>query len=104
MGYSLSGLRRVQLLFMVGTATAGIVDLVESTLSGGISGLTGRAPVPAGYVAAPYYPAPYGGWAGDWTESYEKAVNLVSQMTLAEKVNLTAGTGQYMGKSALVAL
>ena len=56
-----------------------------------------RDPVPAGYVAAPYYPTSQGGWAADWTESYAKAAALVRNMTLAEKVNLTAGTGLYMG-------
>ena len=59
--------------------------------------LQSRDDVPAGYVAAPYYPAPYGGWVSNWTASYEKAAALVGQMTLAEKANLTAGTGIYMG-------
>ncbi|KAF2789655.1 glycoside hydrolase family 3 protein [Melanomma pulvis-pyrius CBS 109.77] len=54
--------------------------------------------VPAGYVAAPYYPAPHGGWTSDWTESYRKASLLVSNMTLAEKTNVTAGTGIFMGR------
>ncbi|KAF1833818.1 beta-glucosidase-like protein [Decorospora gaudefroyi] len=57
-----------------------------------------RDPVPAGYVAAPYYPAPHGGWTADWSESYRKASALVSNMTLAEKTNLTAGTGIFMGR------
>jgi beta-glucosidase len=75
-----------------------------------------RDPVPAGYVAPPYYPstsskslpstespvelhntnksqAPHGGWTSDWSESYQKASMLVSNMTLAEKTNITAGTG-----------
>jgi len=56
-----------------------------------------RDAVPAGFVAAPYYPAPNGGWTRDWAESYAKAQALVEQMTLAEKVNLTAGTGLFMG-------
>lgn len=46
----------------------------------------------------PYYPAPKGGWLSDWEDSYEKAHKLVSQMTLAEKVNLTTGTGIFMGR------
>ncbi|KAF2837832.1 glycoside hydrolase family 3 protein [Patellaria atrata CBS 101060] len=57
-----------------------------------------RDPVPTGYVAAPYYPAPRGGWLSDWSESYAKAVRLVTNMTLAEKVNITAGTGIFMGR------
>jgi hypothetical protein len=59
--------------------------------------LEARYLVPAGYVAAPYYPTPQGGWAADWTASYAKAAALVQNMTLAEKVNLTAGTGYDMG-------
>ncbi|RMZ72277.1 glycoside hydrolase family 3 [Pyrenophora seminiperda CCB06] len=57
-----------------------------------------RDAVPAGYVAAPYYPAPHGGWTADWSGSYRKASMLVSNMTLAEKTNLTAGTGIFMGR------
>lgn len=52
-----------------------------------------RIPVPAGYVASPYYPAPHGGWTSDWSESYRKASLLVSSLTLAEKTNITAGSG-----------
>ncbi|KAF4969961.1 hypothetical protein FSARC_2914 [Fusarium sarcochroum] len=51
-----------------------------------------RANVADGYHAAPYYPAPYGGWIKDWAESYAKAKKLVDSMTLAEKTNITAGT------------
>ncbi|KAJ9143815.1 Beta-glucosidase [Pleurostoma richardsiae] len=57
-----------------------------------------RDAVPAGYVAAPYYPSPYGGWTSDWAASYEKAAALVAKMTLAEKANVTSGTGFYMGE------
>jgi beta-glucosidase len=53
--------------------------------------------VTPGYVASPYYPAPYGGWTPDWQESYAKAYTLVQNMTLAEKVNISSGTGIYMG-------
>jgi beta-glucosidase len=56
-----------------------------------------RDNVPAGYVAAPYYPAPYGGWVANWADSYAKAKALVDRMTLAEKTNITAGTGIFMG-------
>lgn len=59
--------------------------------------LQSRDDVPAGYVAAPYYPTPYGGWAADWADAYSKAAKLVSQMTLAEKTNITSGTGFFMG-------
>ncbi|KAF2275894.1 beta-glucosidase-like protein [Westerdykella ornata] len=57
-----------------------------------------RIPVPAGYVAPPYYPAPHGGWTSDWTEAYRKASLIVSNLTLAEKTNITAGTGIFMGR------
>jgi beta-glucosidase len=56
-----------------------------------------RNAVPAGYVAAPYYPTPPGGWVANWTEAYAKAERVVQNMTLAEKVNLTSGTGYLMG-------
>ncbi|KAI0835369.1 glycoside hydrolase family 3 protein [Hypoxylon sp. FL0890] len=83
-----SGLRSLSLLFLAGTISA--------------SALLPRDPVPDGYVAAPYYPTPYGGWADDWSESYDKAVKLVSQMTVAEKVNITAGTGPCVGNTGSV--
>lgn len=57
-----------------------------------------RAAVPDGYVAAPYYPAPYTGWISSWSDSVQKAKALVDTMTLAEKANITAGTGIYMGE------
>ncbi|KAK8855485.1 beta-glucosidase F [Apiospora arundinis] len=70
-----------------------------SSLVGTTSGaaIQARAAVPAPYVAASYYPAPHGGWADDWADAYQKAVKLVSQMTLAEKTNITGGTGFFMG-------
>lgn len=57
-----------------------------------------RDSVPAGYVAAPYYPAPKGGWVSSWSTAYAKAQTVVAQMTLAEKVNLTTGIGELMGR------
>ncbi|KAI1827887.1 glycoside hydrolase family 3 protein [Xylaria intraflava] len=68
--------------------------LVPSLVSAAV--LDRRDTVPAGYASPPYYPTPYGGWDDDWSGAYEKAVSLVSRMTLAEKVNITAGTGLYM--------
>ncbi|KAJ6260554.1 hypothetical protein Dda_4780 [Drechslerella dactyloides] len=43
----------------------------------------------------PAYPAPIGHGNGlpGWSEAYSKAQAIVAQMTLAEKVNLTTGTG-----------
>jgi len=59
--------------------------------------ITARDDVPAGYSSPPYYPAPPGGWVANWTDSYAKAQQVVANMTLAEKVNLTTGTGLLMG-------
>jgi beta-glucosidase len=61
-----------------------------------------RDNVPAGYYAAPYYPTPKGGWVSSWANAYTKAQKVVANMTLAEKVNLTTGTGIYMVCSALI--
>src|ERR1700754_460426 len=61
-----------------------------------------RDPVPQGYDAKPWYPAPKGGWVSSWTNSYSKAQAVVANMTLAEKVNLTSGTGYFMVSFALV--
>ncbi|BAE57053.1 unnamed protein product [Aspergillus oryzae RIB40] len=60
--------------------------------------LTSRASTEA--YSPPYYPAPNGGWISEWASAYEKAHRVVSNMTLAEKVNLTSGTGIYMGPCA----
>lgn len=45
----------------------------------------------------PWYPSPKGGTTTTWSASYTKASSLVSRMTLAEKVNITTGTGWRMG-------
>lgn len=39
--------------------------------------------------------------AGEWAEAYKRAVEFVSHLTLAEKVNLTTGAGYVLpnGKS-----
>lgn len=44
-----------------------------------------------------WYPAPRGGSDPAWTDAYQKAVKLVGQMSLLEKVNVTTGTGWQMG-------
>jgi len=61
-----------------------------------------RDAVPDGYIAPPYYPSPHGGWSQSWQDSYARAQKLVSQMTLAEKANITGGVGMYMGKIFLL--
>ncbi len=45
----------------------------------------------------PWYPTPRGGTARNWADSYAKAATMVRRMTLAEKVNVTTGTGWQMG-------
>ncbi|KAK5687657.1 hypothetical protein LTS10_001797 [Elasticomyces elasticus] len=45
----------------------------------------------------PWYPAPRGGTVQLWKRSYQRAADLVGQMTLVEKVNITTGTGWSMG-------
>ena len=44
-------------------------------------------------TSPPFYPSPWGTGLGNWTAAYQKAVAFVSQLTLAEKVNLTTGVG-----------
>lgn len=70
---------------------------IASLQNGQSHKLEARDDVPAGYVAPPYYPTPKGGWVADWRDAYAKAQIVVANMTLAEKVNLTTGTGLLMG-------
>ncbi|KAJ5972930.1 Glycoside hydrolase superfamily [Penicillium vulpinum] len=49
------------------------------------------------FKAVPWYPTPLGGTSEQWKESYVKAQEMVREMTLAEKVNVTTGTGWQMG-------
>lgn len=58
-----------------------------------------RSDTTEGFYSPAYYPAPYGGWVDSWAESYDKAKALVDRMTLAEKTNITAGSGIFMGAS-----
>lgn len=44
-------------------------------------------------TSPPKYPSPWTEGLGDWAEAYAKAKDFVNQLTLAEKVNLTTGTG-----------
>ncbi|KAF7555686.1 hypothetical protein G7Z17_g2025 [Cylindrodendrum hubeiense] len=64
----------------------------------GLAAPNERRATTAGYYALPYYPAPYGGWVDEWASSYNKAKKLVDSMTLAEKTNITAGTGLSMAR------
>ncbi|KAK2877049.1 hypothetical protein FQN49_001456 [Arthroderma sp. PD_2] len=45
------------------------------------------------WSSPPYYPSPWTKGEGEWEDAYKKAVDFVSQLTLAEKVNLTTGVG-----------
>ena len=42
-------------------------------------------------TSPPKYPSPWGSGAGDWDAAYKKAIEVVKQLTLEEKVNLTTG-------------
>lgn len=53
--------------------------------------------VPPHGLSPPWYPTPLGGTVDSWAESYRKASEMVSRMTLPEKVNVTTGTGWMMG-------
>ncbi|KAI1263761.1 glycoside hydrolase superfamily [Xylariaceae sp. FL1019] len=48
-------------------------------------------------LSPPWYPTPKGGTTKGWAESYRKASEMVANMTLPEKVNITTGTGWQMG-------
>lgn len=55
-----------------------------------------KVSVPEDGRSPPWYPSPKGGTDKAWEESYKKAAELVKQMTLPEKVNITTGTGWSM--------
>ena len=72
---------------------------IDKSGSSTLNALDTRDSLPSGYEQSPpYYPTPNGGWISSWSASYEKAAAVVANMTLAEKVNLTSGTG-YISKS-----
>ncbi|KAI5918027.1 glycoside hydrolase superfamily [Camillea tinctor] len=50
----------------------------------------------------PVYPSPQGEGIGDWADSYTKAKDLVSQMTLEEKVSLTGGISADSSCSGII--
>lgn len=47
-------------------------------------------------TSPPGYPSPWSSGKGDWAAAHEKAVALVSQLTLEEKVNLTTGEFRHV--------
>ncbi|KAK3721924.1 hypothetical protein LTR37_002740 [Vermiconidia calcicola] len=56
-----------------------------------------KAAVPDDGESEPWYPTPRGGTVESWKDAYKKAADLVGQMTLVEKVNITSGIGWSMG-------
>ncbi|KAF7185498.1 Beta-glucosidase 1 [Pseudocercospora fuligena] len=44
-------------------------------------------------TSPPKYPSPWASGAGDWADAWKRATEIVSQLTLEEKVNITTGTG-----------
>ncbi|KAI0125325.1 glycosyl hydrolase family 3 N terminal domain-containing protein [Xylariales sp. AK1849] len=76
----------------------GILALVFITLgAGGFFALKKYKQTPQDGLSPPWYPSPKGGAARNWADSYRKASEMVSKMTLPEKVNITTGTGWEMG-------
>jgi beta-glucosidase len=66
------------------------------TLLLGVGGLWAWKSVPEDGLSPPWYPSPKGGTVQNWRDSYMKAADLVAQMTLLEKVNITTGVGWRM--------
>ncbi|KAI1635549.1 glycoside hydrolase family 3 protein [Biscogniauxia mediterranea] len=76
----------------------GIFALVWIALgTGGFFAFKKYKQAPLDGQSPPWYPTPKGGTARSWAESYRKAGEMVSRMTLPEKVNVTTGTGWSMG-------
>ncbi|EPE08068.1 glycoside hydrolase family 3 protein [Ophiostoma piceae UAMH 11346] len=80
---------------VIALAVAGVV-LVATAASGGFV-YKKLVEEPLYGLSPPWYPTPRGGTARSWAESYSKASTMVRSMTLAEKVNVTTGTGWMMG-------
>lgn len=77
-----------------GGIVAGLVLLTLLFL--GLEGIKAVQPVDP-YAPVAWYPTPQGGTVQRWAESYHKAWDLVRNMTLVEKVNVTTGVGWQMG-------
>lgn len=75
-----------------------IVALVFTALgAGGFFAYKKFKMSPTDGQSPPWYPTPKGGTARNWADSYRKASEMVTKMTLPEKVNITTGTGWQMG-------
>lgn len=85
----------IMLLLIIGGGLAGLAALHHGAAAQSIitsdTDFYGQSP--------PVYPSPNMTGAGAWTDSYNKAVTLVASMTLAEKINLTAGVSARNGCS-----
>jgi beta-glucosidase len=75
---------------------AGVLSLWLLAATGALVVYKHAAKPPLDGRSPPWYPTPRGGTAGSWADSYRKAAGMVSRMTLAEKVNVTTGTGWQM--------
>jgi beta-glucosidase len=71
-----------------------VAAVVLLLASGGI--WAWKVSVPKDGLSPPWYPSPKGGTDSKWEESYKKAAEMVKQMTLPEKVNITTGVGWSM--------
>ncbi|PUU83842.1 glycoside hydrolase superfamily [Tuber borchii] len=74
-----------------------ILGLVLGLPQANGGGINGSAEALEGATSPSWYPSPKGGTVDQWAESYRKAAALVRKMSLAEKVNITTGTGWPMG-------
>ncbi|OAA41636.1 Glycoside hydrolase, family 3 [Metarhizium rileyi] len=85
-------LNRLKIALLTAALSNGVIGspALESSAEGSSN--------PDGYYVPQYYPAPFGGWVEDWQDSYRKSRDFVASMTLAEKTNITAGSGIFMGK------
>lgn len=77
-----------------GVVTVIVITLVVMALKAGFNKY--KSAPPDGQ-SPPWYPSPRGGSVRQWADSYAKASDMVRRMTLAEKVNITTGTGWSMG-------
>ncbi|KAH8128212.1 beta-glucosidase [Trichoderma asperellum] len=76
-------------------SVVGIIVLLMA--AGGVFGIKKLRITPLDGKSPPWYPTPRGGTVRQWADSYKKAADMVSKMTLPEKVNITTGTGWSMG-------
>ncbi|OPB41313.1 GH3 beta-glucosidase [Trichoderma guizhouense] len=79
-------------------AVLAVVAIIIALLAaGGAFGYKKLKIRPLDGKSPPWYHTPRGGSVHQWADSYKKAAEMVANMTLAEKVNITTGTGWSMG-------